>query len=530
MGFLCTPQIMGLTRDGPKQKKNGGKQKHRAAGKAILAEAGKERFSASETLDRTRSGDNSYTGYDSGFACWDDMCREADAYRVPTKLRNGEMAERGLRKDAVIGYAIIFNPPSEMTVGWTQDDYKRFYDDSWACLCEIQPDLFSDDNIRMDAVHRDEGRLIDDGSFSEHLHRFGVPKGRDGKYCGNKIDARLLITINERYPAMMRAKGWKLDDLQTTDWERMKTDEEYRQSWNDKRRERGRSVNKYLRDELTTEIMKVANLGAETLAIKQAYEAKDKEADDKIADADEYARRTRKTADDDAKQIMDDAKVEAGVQRNAALQERRDAENDRVLMLQRLREREAKLAEAEKQVEEREQAIADKQAAADDALEAAQKKKAEVAADGKKAVSDAVEEVKRKYMEPKVQELYDIQAEYKALVDDHKRAVEADVGLVEFCKGIRMRNGKTAYDYYLEKTAMTHNTIDTDNDKAKGLDERIQASQAFIDMPEHNIETSPEIKRLYDKAMADNRIIRRSVDDLPDDDITVPDDATEFDL
>ena len=77
---------------------------------------------------------------------------------------------------------------------------------------------------------------------------------------------------------------------------------------------------------------------------------------------------------------------------------------------------------------------------------------------------------------------------------------------------------------------MTHNTIDTDNDKAKGLDERIQASQAFIDKPEHNIETSPEIKRIYDKAMIENRIIRRKPDDLPDDDISVPDDATEFDL
>ena len=523
MGFLCTPQIMGLTRDGPKQKKNGGKQKHRASGKAMLAEAGKERYSASETLDRTRSVNNSYSGFDSGFACWDAMCGEADEYRVPTKARDGTMHERGLRKDAVIGYAIIFNPPSEMTVGWTQDDYKRFYDDSWACLCEIQPDLFRDDNIRMDAVHRDEGRLIDDGTFTEHLHRFGVPKGRDGKYCGNKIDARLLITINERYPAMMRAKGWKLDDLQTTDWQRMKMDDEYRREWNDKRRERGRSVNKYLRDKLTTEIMEVANLGAETLAIKQAYEAKDKEADDKIADADEYSRRTRKTADDDAKQITDDAKVEAGVQRDAALRERRDAENDRVRMLQSLHEREAKLAEAEKQIEDREQAIADKQAAADEAL-------AEAAAAAKKAVTDAVASVKRQYMEPKVQELYDVQAEYKALVDDHKRAVEADVGLVEFCKGIKMKSGKTVYDYYNEKTARIHNTIDTDNDKAKGLDDRIQASQAFIDNPEHSVETTPEIKRLYDKAMADNRIIRRSVDDLPDDDISVPDDATEFDL
>ena len=284
-------------------------------------------------------------------------------------------------------------------------------------------------------------------------------KDRDGKYCGNKIDAKLLIRINEQYPKMMRERGWELEDLDMTDWERMKTDEDYRRERNQKRKERGRSTNQYIRDDLRKQRQRAIDLGEEALSLKSEYEAKEQEASELLEraqqtkeDADEYSRRTRKTADDDAKQITDDAKVEAGVQRDAALRERRDAENDRVRMLQSLHEREAKLAEAEKQIEDREQAIADKQAAADEAL-------AEAAAAAKKAVTDAVASVKRQYMEPKVQELYDVQAEYKALVDDHKRAVEADVGLVEFCKGIKMKSGKTVnQNLPVEPTSVIINT------------------------------------------------------------------------
>ena len=360
MGYTCAPQIMGLVRAEPKPG-----QRHRANGKAILSEAGKERWSASETLDRTRSDNNVYAGYESGFACWDAICDEAERYRVPTKLRNGVMAERGLRKDAVIGFAVIFNPPHEMTIGWTQDDYRRFYDDSWRVLEQIEPDLFRDANVRMDAVHRDEGRVADPETVDEHLHRFGVCKDRDGKYCGNKIDAKLLIRINEQYPKMMRERGWELEDLDMTDWERMKTDEDYRRERNQKRKERGRSTNQYIRDDLRKQRQRAIDLGEEALSLKSEYEAKEQEASELLEraqqtkeDADEYSRRTRKRADEDAKKVTDEATVQASRQRESAVRERQQAELDATVMrqqaLQEIQRQRIDLDEKQKEQDKRE--------------------------------------------------------------------------------------------------------------------------------------------------------------------------------
>ena len=553
MGFLCTPQIMGLTRDGPKQKKNGGKQKHRAAGKAILAEAGKERFSASETLDRTRSGDNSYSGFDSGFACWDAMCKEADEYRVPTKARDGTMHERGLRKDAVIGYAIIFNPPSEMTQGWTRDDYQRFYDDSWACLREIQPDLFRDENVRMDAVHRDEGRLIDDGTFTEHLHRFGVPKGRDGKYCGNRIDARLLITINERYPAMMRDKGWDLDDLQTTDWQRMRTDEEYRREWNDKRKERGRSVNKYIRDELDARMRRVVETGEEVMTLMEDAKAAKAEADD-------YARHTKRHADE-VKMTADDTAAAAEQLRQAALRERQRAEEDRRLMLvsaqqeakqicddaQREQDEKAKEYQAWEDKLSAQQAAIDrkeKQARADaqailkeaqqgaealtgaaraearqivakakiDVRKACEKITEDAEKKSQEAIRDAYHEAQRKWIGPKVQSLYDLEAEYHALIDSQKQlGPEPEASLVEFCKSHRIGN-RSIYDLYQEHRRQADPSGEqrqANREKAAELDEQIEAAK---DIKQADPVNDPVAEKIIRRAIAEHGLIRRTPD------------------
>jgi len=372
MGYLCAPQLTGLVRGEPKPG-----QKHRSNGKAIAGEAGKERHSASETLDRTRSGDNVYSGFESGFECWDAMCEEADEYRIPTKLRNGETAERGLRKDAVIGFAVIFNPSHEMTVGWSEEDYQRFYKDSWEVLGEIEPDIFRDDNVRMSAEHCDEGRTADPGTFDKHLHRIGMCKDREGKFCGNKIDAKLLIRINENYPKLMRERGWELDDLDTTDWDRMKTDEEYRHERKQKQRERGRSVNKYLRDELNQRMQKVIELGEETLAIKTDYEAKSQEASTLLGqanqvkeDADEYSRRTRHKADADAKKTKDEALTQASIQRESAVRDRQQAERDAsAIRQQAFLEAEATRSELEDREKEQDKREADFQVR-EDALEA----------------------------------------------------------------------------------------------------------------------------------------------------------------
>ena len=150
----------------------------------------------------------------------------------------------------MIGFAVVYNPPSEVCSGWSQEQYVKFYKDCREVMAEIEPRIFRLENIRMSGYHRDEGIPPEEngGFISEHVHDLGVCKDENGKYCGNLIDAKLLIKVNEKFPQMMRDRGWELDDLDTTDWKRAAEDADYRAERNAKRKRSGRSVNKHLRD------------------------------------------------------------------------------------------------------------------------------------------------------------------------------------------------------------------------------------------------------------------------------------------
>jgi len=242
MGYKCTPQILGLVRNEPKLG-----QKHRANGLKIANEMGKERYTKSKTIDRSRTHLNQYFNYTSGTECWDSMCDDASEYRVQSKTKDGKLFERSLRHDAVIGCAIIFNPPSDMTVGWSLEDYYKFDNDSFHVLNQIEPRLFRVENIKMMAKHKDEGKKDNKDVFGEHTHILCTAKDENGHYCGNLIDAALLARINKLYPSLMRERGWELDDLDITDFKRMGYDKEYRSERLKKKA--GLSVNEYLDNE-----------------------------------------------------------------------------------------------------------------------------------------------------------------------------------------------------------------------------------------------------------------------------------------
>lgn len=274
MGWKCAPQVMGLVRGEPKQG-----QKHRANIRKIAMEAGYERASKSDTLDKSRSKQNQYDGYRSGSQFAADMEQEASEYRVKvngkTKDNKPIVREKGLPHNAVIGWAVIYNPPAEVCAAWTDDEYKKFYKDCRECMAKIEPRLFRRDNIRMSAEHFDEGIPPDENSgvIDRHLHDLGVSKDTDGRYCGNLIDAKLLIKINERFPALMRERGWDMDDLDRTDFERAKTDKEYASERNAKRRQSGLSVNKHLGRKAREMAEDAAELVEQAEALKAQTEA-----------------------------------------------------------------------------------------------------------------------------------------------------------------------------------------------------------------------------------------------------------------
>ena len=322
MGYKCAPQVMGLTRNEPKPN-----AKHRANGKSILQELGNERYSRSDTLDRTRSHLNEYAGFRSGKECWEHMCNEADSYRIEGTTKDGVKFSKALRKDAVIGYALIINPPADMTVGWSEADYANFYSDSFEVLTQIQPSVFNYNNNQMYAIHRDEGLPNDDGTYSEHCHFVGMARDGDGKFCGNLIDAKLCIEINKQFPKLMRQRGYDLDDLDTTDWQRLKSDEEYRTARKAKRKEQksGLSVNRYIQEKAkkTNEALVQANQLMTDL--QKAQDGLDEYEDKTITAANQRAIEIRKQAKEDAKTIKTQAKEDAKTIKEQA---KKDAEKD----------------------------------------------------------------------------------------------------------------------------------------------------------------------------------------------------------
>ena len=314
MSFTCAIQMTGLIRGESKAK-------HRSNGKAILGEMGKERISPSETLNPERTHLNVYEQENtSGFSMWDDMVERANTYKqaVKGKTKSGEEITRyrSLRKDAIIGVAVIINPPYEECRNWSEEEYQKFYDDTRECLAEFRPEIFRKDNQVFGVEHRDEG--YDDND--RHLHAVYDAIDENGRYCGNRLDAKFLSDFNKSYPKMMRSKGWEMDDLDTTDWDKYKTDPVYKAERDAKRRSQGKSVNQHIRNRTVENFRK-----SEELLEKAQDDAEELRQQKKALEDDIETLRVRKRkikdevattlteANSDAQTIKDEAKAQAEV-------------------------------------------------------------------------------------------------------------------------------------------------------------------------------------------------------------------------
>ena len=314
MSFTCAIQMTGLIRGESKAE-------HRSNGKAILGEMGKERISPSETLNPERTHLNVYEQENtSGFSMWDSMVERANTYKqaVKGKTKSGEEITRyrSLRKDAIIGVAVIINPPYEECRNWSEEEYQKFYDDTRECLAEFRPEIFRKDNQVFGVEHRDEG--YDDND--RHLHAVYDAIDENGRYCGNRLDAKFLSDFNKSYPKMMRSKGWEMDDLDTTDWDKYKTDPVYKAERDAKRRSQGKSVNQHIRNRTVENFRK-----SEELLEKAQDDAEELRQQKKALEDDIETLRVRKRkikdevattlteANSDAQTIKDEAKAQAEV-------------------------------------------------------------------------------------------------------------------------------------------------------------------------------------------------------------------------
>lgn len=240
MSFRMSIPYLGLTR---KEDETG---KHKAYGEGICKEAGVERASRSRTLDRTLSDRNVYEGIASGDELWRLMCERADAYRIQVegRTRDGKkvVRERGLRKDAIVGFAVIFKPPTEVIASWSREERERFFKDCHEVAETLEPELFQRSNVLMRSRHMDE-----DG---EHEHDIGIPIDGNGHYNGSDMLNHMRDNFNQNFAAEMRKRGWDMDDLELYDAERAKTDIGYLEERRERRRKQGQSVNEYAANDL----------------------------------------------------------------------------------------------------------------------------------------------------------------------------------------------------------------------------------------------------------------------------------------
>lgn len=219
MGIRVGMPVLKLSESGKQTERLGQTKK-------VLQEMGCERYSTDKSLDRTRSVNNTYTGYRRGIDLYNAWMQEADAHR--------DTMGRHLKKTAVVGYSAIIKPDIESMQKLSEDEQERFLAVGTKVLTEIMQERGL--TVDMTATHRDEDVL--------HTHIAGHDK--DFR-CGKKIGLMLYNALNKTFPERMREYGFDVEDMCVYDAEATKDMtpeqlEEYKQKHIQKKKEKKTQV------------------------------------------------------------------------------------------------------------------------------------------------------------------------------------------------------------------------------------------------------------------------------------------------
>lgn len=479
MGFKCVPQATGLTVGDPKpNRKTGRPPRHRHNGFGWCLECMEERATVSKTVDRTLTHTNDYHGGPrSARAFWNAFEEElATEHQTVIHRKDGTTVTRAFRKDGVPLAGVIINPPDEVWRTWDEDTRTRFVDDSMAVMEEFEPRLFSRSHVRAHVTHNDEG--------GDH-HLLYDTFDDDGRCNGNLLDAQLLHRLCEEYPAAMRERGWDLEDLDVTDWERMKTDEEYAAERRQKLKDGRLNTNEYARrkNEEAAQAAVEARIAAEEaardalqrqLAATQAAQRVREEADIAIEAAQEAARADMEhaalmielAAEQDAQAlrdaILDDAEADADSIREDARADA-DAERRRVRRDVDDAARQVEMARREADTivktahEDAEAILAHADERATDIVSDARQKAVNVTADAFVAISEvrAKVEEREQAAETREQEAREAREAYKAAETAYRDATPTVAGISpeEFAERLM---GRLVTEATPRRNPMTH--------------------------------------------------------------------------
>lgn len=232
MGVRIGMPVLKLSRGAEATKRKGDARK-------VAEEAGNERYSKDQDLDRSRSHLNEYAGFKSGKALADYWEAEAGAHK--------DALGRPLKSTAITGFSVIFKPDLESIQRMPEAERLRFVRDGM----RVTADLLQEHGLQVDmtALHRDE--------MGEHGHVLG----HDPEYkAGKKIDIRLYADLNRELPKRMRELGYDVEDLVAYDPEKVKVmDEDEKAEYKaelierKKAKKHGRNSNAYKAEKLEQE-------------------------------------------------------------------------------------------------------------------------------------------------------------------------------------------------------------------------------------------------------------------------------------
>lgn len=246
--------------------------------RAACLEAGPERRSRSENLDRARSGLNVYDmpdGCDASGASlaewYEERFREASEARVAA-------GGHRLGKNASYGVAFTVTPDEEECARWDDATRERFKRDAVASFAVWNHGRAPDAVIE----HRDEGSIgtpdwplaFGYGTAEDnfHLHIFSQCLTEDGRLAVGESfnNASRKSELHRVFVEEMRRRGW--------DMERHKTQRERAKSG--ERRQAGRSANEYRRTERAAREnrARAAELDANSAKLAEASRDLDDEA------------------------------------------------------------------------------------------------------------------------------------------------------------------------------------------------------------------------------------------------------------
>ena len=298
MSVMCVPQVVGLTVGDPKPTKRGTKPKCRANGFGWLLECMEERASKSITVDRSLTSTNDYHGLPrSARRFWADFQDElATEHQTVKHYKDGTTRLCKFRADGVPLVGSVFNPEDEWWRSLSDEDKQRCVRDHLEVMEEFEPHLFSQSNIRVMVTHNDEG-----GDIHIAYDTFDDA----GKCWGYLMDSQLRSQLNKYYPAAMRERGWDFEDVDTPDWDRFYSDEEYAAERREKWRQGRLNTNEYVRKQNEQAAQKAAE--ARLVAEEGAAKALERELASTLAAIAQDARTADAKAEQQAAEKARDA-------------------------------------------------------------------------------------------------------------------------------------------------------------------------------------------------------------------------------